>query len=99
MKNCLETVSDTWTTYQTASIFNQLQMLTDIIQKQQNKGNSVCISPSKNKISKQHIKEMKETPITSFQLMLLYILAYITWYAIFFQNFNTVLYITYHNMF
>lgn len=37
MKSCLETVSDTWTTYQTANIFNQLQMLTDIIQKQQNK--------------------------------------------------------------
>ncbi|XP_077092467.1 uncharacterized protein LOC143744715 [Siphateles boraxobius] len=38
IKNCLETVSDTWTTYQTATIFNQLKMLTDINQKQQNKG-------------------------------------------------------------
>ncbi|XDV50179.1 hypothetical protein PO909_019281 [Leuciscus waleckii] len=38
LKNCLETIiCDTWTTYQTATIFNQLQMLTDIIQKQQNK--------------------------------------------------------------
>ncbi|XP_056121502.1 uncharacterized protein si:ch1073-126c3.2 [Rhinichthys klamathensis goyatoka] len=37
MKNCLETVSDKWETNQTANIFNQLQMLTDIIQKQQNK--------------------------------------------------------------
>jgi len=40
MKNCLETVSDTWTTYQRANLFNQLQTLTDIIQKKQNKGNS-----------------------------------------------------------
>ncbi|KAG1950889.1 uncharacterized protein si:ch1073-126c3.2 [Pimephales promelas] len=37
MKNCLETVSDTWTTYQRANLFNQLQTLTDIIQKKQNK--------------------------------------------------------------
>ncbi|XP_050982111.1 uncharacterized protein si:ch1073-126c3.2 isoform X2 [Labeo rohita] len=36
-KNCLETVSNTWTPYQSANIFNQLQTLTDIIQEQQNK--------------------------------------------------------------
>ncbi|KAF4105695.1 uncharacterized protein si:ch1073-126c3.2 [Onychostoma macrolepis] len=36
LKNCFETVSITWTTYQIANIFNQLQTLTDIIRKQQN---------------------------------------------------------------
>ncbi|XP_016371901.1 uncharacterized protein LOC107711424 [Sinocyclocheilus rhinocerous] len=36
MKNCFETISITWTAYQNANIFNQLQTLTDIIQKQQN---------------------------------------------------------------
>ncbi|KAK2896636.1 hypothetical protein Q8A67_011124 [Cirrhinus molitorella] len=36
MKNCFESVSINWTAYQSANIFNQLQTLTDIIQKQQN---------------------------------------------------------------
>ncbi|XP_067277484.1 uncharacterized protein si:ch1073-126c3.2 [Pseudorasbora parva] len=37
MKNYLESVSDKWATYQIAKIYTQLHMLTDIIQKQQNK--------------------------------------------------------------
>uniref|UniRef100_A0A8C1Z5X8 Si:ch1073-126c3.2 n=2 Tax=Cyprinus carpio TaxID=7962 RepID=A0A8C1Z5X8_CYPCA len=37
MKICLENKSRTWTEYQKANIFIQLQTLTDIIQKQQNK--------------------------------------------------------------
>ncbi|XP_043112352.1 uncharacterized protein si:ch1073-126c3.2 [Puntigrus tetrazona] len=36
IKNCFETVSITWTEYQKANIFNQLQTLTDIIRKQEN---------------------------------------------------------------
>lgn len=37
IKNCLETVSDNWTSYQHGNILNQLQALTDIIQRQDNK--------------------------------------------------------------
>ncbi|XP_026080361.1 uncharacterized protein LOC113057291 [Carassius auratus] len=36
LKNCLEMLSITWTTYQNANIFNQLQTLSEIIQRQQN---------------------------------------------------------------
>ncbi|XP_051773749.1 uncharacterized protein si:ch1073-126c3.2 [Ctenopharyngodon idella] len=35
LKNCLEDVSATWTTYQKANIFNQLRFLTDIFQNHQ----------------------------------------------------------------
>lgn len=36
LKDCLEDISEKWTTYQNADFFNQLHLLTDIIQRQQN---------------------------------------------------------------
>lgn len=68
MKICLENKSRTWTEYQKANIFIQLQTLTDIIQKQQNKGNS--ITPSE-KGSKQHTMRLSyHVLLTSIYLML-----------------------------
>ncbi|XP_048060605.1 uncharacterized protein si:ch1073-126c3.2 isoform X1 [Megalobrama amblycephala] len=37
LKNCLEAASDTWAAYQNAKFFNELRILTDIIQNQQTK--------------------------------------------------------------
>lgn len=71
----MEAASDTWAAYQNAKFFNELRILTDIIQNQQTKGNSVC--PSKNKCSKQHIIILLITP---FQHMLFDISAYTACY-------------------
>ncbi|XP_065153023.1 uncharacterized protein [Paramisgurnus dabryanus] len=43
MSNCLEAASKNWTTYQTADIFNQLRLLTAIIQTQQETGKTTEI--------------------------------------------------------
>ncbi|KAK9964592.1 hypothetical protein ABG768_005755, partial [Culter alburnus] len=37
LKKCLEAASDTWAAYQNAKFFNELRILTDIIQNQQTK--------------------------------------------------------------
>lgn len=89
MKNCLEIISITWTAYQNANIFNQLQTLTDIIRKQQNEGNSM--TPSE-KGSKQHTMILSYHVLLTSILNVTYLMFYSMAYRLFFQNFNTVQY-------